>query len=159
GLNGAGGFNASYDHSAASQAAFCKYDCTVPQTGLNGLPASNGSDGLAGQRGNGCSTPAGSILGGEWLGNNGTPGTEGTFGHGAGGGGAGGCVTNSTPATCTIGHHVGDLGATGGGGGAGGCGGSGGLGAAAGGGSFGVFVVGVGAPAVRGNIIEPGFGG
>ncbi len=158
GLNGQGGSNGTYTHSDASQAAFCKYDCVVPGQGLNGLPASNGGDGNAGTRGGGCSSGAGALMAGEWRGVSGSTGTNGLAGRGGGGGGGGGCVTNSTPATCTVGRRVGDLGATGGGGGAGGCGGSAGVGGTAGGGSFGVFITGA-LPKLAGNVIEPGFGG
>jgi len=159
GLNGQGGSNGIYQHSdPMAHAAFCKYDCTVPPTGLNGLPASNGGDGTPGTRGGGCSSAAGGLAAGEWRGQPGAAGTGGLSGIGGGGGGAGGCVRNATPATCTIGRRVGDLGSTGGGGGAGGCGGSAGSGGAPGGGSFGVFVTG-GLPKIAGNVIEPGFGG
>ncbi|MBK7862216.1 MAG: hypothetical protein IPJ65_27140 [Archangiaceae bacterium] len=158
GLNGAGGNNGVYSQSAPSQAQFCKYDCIVPENGLNGLPALNGSDGTAGSRGVGCAAREGMLMGVEWRGGAGNGGSAGVAGRGGGGGGAGGCVSNSNPSTCTIGHLVGDLGATGGGGGAGGCGGIGGRGGTSGGGSFGVFISGA-RPTLFGNIIEPGFGG
>ncbi len=159
GLNGQGGSNGIYRHSdPVAHAPFCKYDCTVPATGLNGLPASNGSDGQPGTRGNGCLSNAGLVLAGEWRGGAALSGSGGRPGNGGGGGGAGGCVTNNNPATCTIGRRVGDLGATGGGGGAGGCGGAPGSGGVSGGGSFGIFIVGA-VPRVSGNVVEPGFGG
>jgi hypothetical protein len=156
--DGQGGFNAQYRHSDPSQAAFCKYDCTVPSQGLNGSAAQNGGDGFAGSKGGGCTSPLGLISVDDWVALAGNPGTDGTPGRGGGGGGAGGCVNNNNPATCTIGNRVGDLGATGGGGGAGGCPGARGLGAASGGGSFAVFILG-GAPTVKGNLIDLGFGG
>ncbi|MFT3835983.1 MAG: MopE-related protein [Myxococcaceae bacterium] len=158
GLNGHGGSNAIYQHSSPSQNALCKYDCTVPSNGLDGLPASNGGDGSPGGKGNGCAATSGSIMNGDWLALTGSQGVAGNAGIGAGGGGAGGCVQNLNPATCTIGNRVGDLGATGGGGGAGGCGGTGGKGGGGGGASFGVFILGT-PPKVFGNLVEPGFGG
>ena len=156
--NGRGGFNAFYAHSSAEQAAYCKYDCTVPADGLSGGAAQNGQDGAAGARGDGCAVPLGFITASEWLTTNGTVGTGGVPGRGGGGGGAGGCVRNDNPSTCTIGHLVGDLGATGGGGGAAGCGGGRGVGGAGGGASIGVFVVGA-LPTIRGNLLDLGFGG
>lgn len=156
--NGRGGSNGRYNQSDPSQAAFCKYDCTVPADGLNGGAAQNGSDGFAGLPGGGCFTALGHIVGDDWVTDVGTVGASGTPGRGGGGGGAGGCVQNNNPATCTIGHRVGDLGATGGGGGGAGCGGGLGLGAGGGGASFAIFVVGTN-PRIDGNLIDLGFGG
>ncbi|MDP1830178.1 MAG: MopE-related protein [Archangium sp.] len=158
GLNGAGGSNATYQHSDPSQTAFCKYDCTVPGNGLAGGAAQNGTDGTALGMGLGCAVSRGSISNGDWVTALATQGNDGAPGRGGGGGGGGGCVRNANPNTCTIGRRVGDLGGTGGGGGAGGCGGSAGLAAAGGGASFGIFVVGV-SPAIDGNLVDFGFGG
>lgn len=156
--NGRGGFNSTYQHSDPSQAAYCKYDCTVPGGGLSGGAAQGGQDGAPGGRGAGCGLPLGSLVGDEWVTVSASSGSAGTPGRGGGGGGAGGCVFNRNPASCTIGHRVGDLGATGGGGGAGGCGGGRGPGAAGGGASIAIFIVGS-PPTVRGNLLDLGFGG
>ena len=43
--NGLGGSNGVYQHSATSQNALCKYDCSVPTEGLNGGAAQNGGKG------------------------------------------------------------------------------------------------------------------
>ena len=158
GFNGTGGSNATYQHSDPSQNALCKYDCTVPQEGLAGGAAQNGSDGMALGMGLGCSVARGAISNGDWVTPVATPGGNGAPGLGGGGGGGGGCVRNANPNTCTIGRLVGDLGGTGGGGGAGGCGGGAGSAAAGGGASFGIFVVGL-SPAIDGNLIDFGFGG
>jgi hypothetical protein len=156
--NGRGGANGVYNHSDPSQFDLCKYDCTVPGTGLSGGAAQSGADGAAGLPGRACTAPLGAIAGDDWATPAGALGSQGTPGRGGGGGGAGGCVRNDNPATCTIGHRVGDLGGTGGGGGAGGCGGGRGTGAAGGGASFAIFVVGA-APGIDGNLIDLGFGG
>jgi hypothetical protein len=158
GQNGRGGNNANYAHSDPSQTALCKYDCTVPTEGLVGGPAQNGGDGQPGPSGQSCNTPLGSVIVDDWSTPIASVGNPGTPGRGGGGGGAGGCVTNSNPATCTIGRRVGDLGGTGGGGGAGGCGGAAGRSAAGGGASFSVFIVGANAN-IAGNLIDLGFGG
>jgi hypothetical protein len=158
GFNGKGGANGIYAHSDPSQAAFCKYDCTVPADGLNGGPASNGSDGTATSAGQGCTTATGGLGTDDWSAGAGTAGGDGLAGLGGGGGGAGGCVRNTNPSSCTVGHLVGDLGATGGGGGAGGCGGGRGSPAGSGGGSFAVLIIGA-APTLSGNLIDLGFGG
>jgi hypothetical protein len=163
GGNGFGGSNGTYAHQDPSQDNLCKYDCVIPNGGLNGGPASDGPDGFAQGGGSGCASPAGGISGVEWTGGGGSGGAGGTSGTGGGGGGAGGCVINVNPPGCTIGNLVGDLGSTGGGGGAGGCGGSGGTAGGGGGGSFGVFVVFSGSattpPVVQGNLIDFGAGG
>lgn len=156
--DGRGGYNASYGHSSEDQAAYCKYDCTVPARGLQGGAAQHGQDGASRGQGLGCAAPLGSIRDGQWVASAASAGVDGAPGRGGGGGGAGGCVRNNNPATCTIGRLVGDLGATGGGGGAGGCGGGRGLGGAGGGASIGVFITGA-LPTLRGNLIDLGFGG
>ncbi len=120
--NGRGGSNGVYQPSHSSHAQFCKYDCTVPGTGLAGGAASNGADGQPSGRGAGCNGPRGLIENGEWVTANPGAGTTGAHGRGGGGGGGGGCVRNNTMSSCTIGNRVGDLGGSGGGGGAGGCG-------------------------------------
>ena len=158
GGNGRGGGNGRYTQSDPTQAAFCKYDCIVPSEGLNGGAAQNGFDGMASSSGNGCAQPSGFLMADDWRTAFGSIGGDGTVGRGGGGGGAGGCVVNSTPATCSIGRHVGDLGATGGGAGAGGCGGGRGLGAGGGGASFAIFTTGP-SPSLDGNLIDLGFGG
>ncbi|MFO0593924.1 MAG: MopE-related protein [Myxococcaceae bacterium] len=158
GINGTGGSNAVYQHSDPSQAALCKYDCTVPGTGLQGGAAQNGGDGQPQGPGFGCTAPRGMIAGGDWATGIGSTGNDGSPGRGGGGGGAGGCVSNQNPSSCTVGRRVGDLGGTGGGGGAGGCGGTKGLAGAGGGASFAIFIVGA-APTVQGNLFDFGFGG
>ena len=157
--NGKGGSNAIYQHSDPSQFALCKYDCTVPQEGLNGGAATNGGDGLNAFGGPGCTSAIGALIADDWVANAGVSGaTTSTHGRGGGGGGGGGCVRNQNPASCTIGNRVGDLGATGGGGGAGGCAGTSGLGGGGGGGSFTIFIIGS-LPTIQGNLIDLGFGG
>ena len=157
--NGKGGNNGTYQHSDPSQAALCKYDCTVPTEGLNGGAAQNGGDGQNALGGPGCFSATGAIIGDDWVSQSGAGGfSSSTHGRGGGGGGGGGCVRNLVALTCSIGNRVGDLGATGGGGGAGGCAGTSGLGGGGGGGSFSIFIVGA-LPTIQGNLIDLGFGG
>ncbi|MBX5484902.1 MAG: hypothetical protein IRZ16_24030, partial [Myxococcaceae bacterium] len=167
GKNGLGAQNGNYNHPVNAPpivAALCKYDCTIPATGVNGGSAQNGTDGSPGQGGAGCQMAKGAIVGDEWVVSGGSAGSNGTAATGGGGGGAGGGVFNSNTGTgCTVGNLVGDLGGTGGGGGAGGCGGTAGDGGGSGGGSFGIFVVFTSAPTsvpvIHGNIVDPGAGG
>ena len=165
GINGLGGANARYTTEYAPQFSnLCKYDCVIAGD-LNGQDAQTGANGTNGSGGPGCASPLGSLLStGEWVAGAASGGGTGAAGKGGGGGGAGGCVPNSNPATCTVGHRVGDLGGTGGGGGAGGCGGAGGKAGGGGGGSFAVFVAfsaspGAAVPNIAGNIIYVGQGG
>jgi hypothetical protein len=158
GPNGLGGSNSTYSHSNASHASYCKYDCTVPERGVVGGAAQNGSDGHPGTPGQGCSVSIGTIADGDWRSPGGSAGTVGTPGRGGGGGGAGGCALNENPSTCTIGLRVGDLGAAGGGGGAGACGGGSGRGGGGGGASFGILAIGR-SPTIEGNFLDLGFGG
>ena len=163
GLNGKGGTNATYNNANHYQFSnLCKYDCTIAGD-VNGQDASSGGNGSTGNRGNGCASEFGSVVGGLWRPGSATAGGAGTVGVGGGGGGAGGCVPNINPNTCSVGNLLGDLGATGGGGGAGGCGGAGGRAGGSGGGSFGIFVGFTSPPGaipqIWGNIIYLGQGG
>lgn len=159
GFNGRGGFNGVYAHSAPSQSAFCKYDCTVPSEGLAGGPAQNGRDGTVGPRTGAGGRPMPTLAAGEWAPLASLAGSAGSAAAGGGGGGAGGCVRNMNPGNCTVGRLVGDLGGTGGGGGGGGCGGGGGGRGGAGGASFGLLIASGTVAGVRGNLVTLGFGG
>ncbi|MEC9073413.1 MAG: hypothetical protein VX938_13565, partial [Myxococcota bacterium] len=138
--------------------------CIVPPGNMSfqptfGFPGSAGTDG---PKGSGCTTPAGEVINGHWVGLSGDNGATGTHGSGGGGGGAGaGVFINGSGCAPDVGSH--DIGGTGGGGGSGGCSGTGGGGGSAGGGSFAVFVVASdpaqGYPTVVTNVLRSGTGG
>ncbi len=148
-----------------SDAKFCKYDCTIHNSALNGLNgASASTSGSPGVGGLGCSNGAGSIISGKWVAAAAADGTNGTDGKGAMGGSAGGTVRNSKAATCTVptlGANYGDLGGSGGGGGAGGCGGARGLRGGSAGASIAVFIASANGtyPRFTGMMIMLGSGG
>lgn len=160
GAGGAGGAG-GYDR----EAWYCNWyppegECHQASSGFE-TPSSgsNGSPGIYGNTpaGNGCSSSAGSVVGGLWVPSNGLSGGAGGHGSGGGGGGAGGGAVNGS--NCGNRTHIGG---TGGGGGSGGCGGTGGFPGLGGGGSFGLFLVWdtapASAPAIVGNTIIGGVG-
>ncbi len=123
-----------------------------------GFDGSPGTDGANAGAAAGCTSAAGSVIDGHWVGGSGPSGVGGGNGGGGGGGGAGGgarCVQ------CP--NNKDQFGGHGGGGGSGGCGGAGGGGGSAGGGAFGIFVVVAGtdnpAPAITNNLLQRGQGG
>ncbi len=133
--------------------------CYVPLAPDYGRDGSDGRDAGHGIAGAGCSSVAGSVVNGHWVGTVAATGGTGGNGGGGGGGGAGGgahCDTNAG-SSCQGGKDV--LGGHGGGGGSGGCGAGGGTGATAGGGAFDVFVVGGTAPVIVANTLQRGEGG
>ena len=160
GAAGVRGWDAQLGNGTGASAS----TCFLPNSGGNLLPefgadGSPGGDGSAATGVGGCSTAAGSVVSGHWVGGSGTSGQLGFNGGGGGGGGAGGgsvCAdTGISGAPCTTDW----LGGHGGGGGTGGCGGNGGGGGTAGGGSFAIFVTGGTAPTIGSNAITLGTGG
>ncbi|MGM0576472.1 MAG: MopE-related protein [Myxococcota bacterium] len=127
--------------------------CHLPGSSMTGAIGANGEAGTGGDAGQGCGDAAGAVGDGHWFAAPATSGDGGDHGGGGGGGGAGG------GGECGEGCSEDRLGAHGGGGGSGGCGGDGGQPGGNGGGSFGVFIVGGGAPLVADNSIFRGLGG
>ena len=151
---GAGqGGSAGWDAAFLQECALCNVPGDLPMDGSDG---SHGSDGEIGGAGQGCQSPAGSVLGGLWQPGDGTLGQPGSDGGGGGGGGAGAGVTNLL--NCTV-----QIGGTGGGGASGACAGTGGEAGGGGGASFGVFLYyslpGLGVPQVDSNFIQGSNGG
>jgi hypothetical protein len=161
GLGGGAGGVGGYDASVSNDAK-CISPVYASGTTKFGQFGKAGSDGASGASGAGCAVAAGSVAGGEWVGDPGLPGVTGTAGSGGGGGGSGGGVDIGNTVNC---QDKDTLGGSGGGGGAGGCGGTAGTGGMSGGGSFALFVVwdAVGAPAglpaVEGNLLMRNHGG
>ena len=129
----------------------------LPMVGSDGVSGNNGTTAAGGA---GCSTSAGSVTDGVWVGGAGEVGDNGGHGGGGGGGGAGNGVQTCG---CETNYGGSDVGGTGGGGGAGGCGGTGGGGGGSGGGSFSLFLtfdaVPASAPLIENNAMQRGYGG
>lgn len=148
-----------------SDAKYCKYDCTIHNSALNGINGASATvTGTVGVGGLGCTNGSGSVVSGKWVAAVAADGTNGTDGKGAMGGSAGGTVRNSKTAACTVpalGANFGDLGGSGGGGGAGGCGGAKGLRGGSGGASIAVFIASPNGtyPRFTGMVITLGSGG
>jgi len=136
---------------------FCN-ECLMPadQKSGDGADGTSGSSGVFGAAGQGCGTPSGSVVNGQWSTAGGVSGASGTHGGGGGGGGVGGGTE-----VCGCGGS--DLGGSGGGGGSGGCAGTAGGGGESGGGSFGIFLYYTqsvsSAPILLDNLITRGSGG
>ena len=130
------------------------YPCYIPAGATYGRDGRDGTRGSNGAAVAGCSGTSGGVIGGHWVGGAASAGVAGANGAGGGGGGAGG---GAKCQNCQGGKDK--LGGHGGGGGAGGCGGVPGAGTTAGGGAFGIFIVGTGAPVVTGNTVIRGGGG
>lgn len=162
GAGGASGFDGIQDDNCGS---LLECVVTLPANINVAYPmsAENGSDGVNGNNGNGgaaCVAINGTVLSGEWTGDDGTDGVAGVDGAGGGGGGAGGGV-EASGLVCTDGGS--DIGGSGGGGGSAGCSGNAGVRGDPGGGSFAVFVVftepPVSVPTIEHNVIYKGNGG
>jgi hypothetical protein len=157
GTAGARGWDAQEGNVLAQYAL----TCFVPSSGGNLLPMF-GADGNPGGAGAnavgvaGCSSAAGGVVAGHWVGGGGVTGSNASNGGGGGGGGAGG---GSQCVGCNTGSKKAMLGGHGGGAGTGGCGGTGGGAGSAGGGAFGIFVTGGTAPTITNNTIVNGGGG
>ena len=159
GLNNPAGFGlgggAGVDGGTSNSLSSCLACYLTTGASMDATNGGNGSDGTAGSAGQGCSSPVGGIVAGEWAGYAGTGGGAAGHGGGGGAGGAGGGGEDLGEFKCYD-----DLGGTGGGGGSGACGGTGGSGGSPGGGSFGIFVVDcVSAPSLVDNEIHRGNGG
>ena len=152
--DGAGGGASGAGGDAGDDGRMSGLSCALPAASMAGTGGGNGTAGADGQAGSGCPDANGIVVGGHWSGLGGSAGTAGRNGGGGGGGGAGG------GGQCASGCGGYDrLGGHGGGGGSGGCGGESGDGGGAGGSSFGVFVVGGGAPTIVRTAIVRGAGG
>jgi len=134
--------------------------CLLPVLGGNVMPmfGTDGNSGAAGGNASGvtgCTSAAGSVVAGHWVGGSAPSGLVASNGGGGGGGGAGG------GATCSSGCPGGAafLGGHGGGAGTGGCGGSGGGGGGTGGGAFAIFIAGGTPPTISNNQVVLGGGG
>lgn len=162
GAGGASGYDGIQDDNCGSL-PFCVVTLPASVNAVYSMSADNGADGLRGNDGDGgtgCSTTSGTVIAGEWAGNDGTNGLAGDHGGGGGGGGAGGGV-EANSLVCPDGGS--DIGGSGGGGGSGGCSGIAGARGNPGGGSFAVFVVfsapPVSVPTLANNVIYKGYGG
>jgi hypothetical protein len=151
GSSGAGG-GGGWDMQLASNGTIC-YIGTGSWHDY-GYDGTGGGNAMHGPAVAGCSSAAGSVVSGHWVGGSGGVGLAGGNGGGGGGGGAGG---GASCVSCP--ENEDELGGGGGGGASGGCGGGGGGASSPGGGVFAIFVIGGSAPVMTGNTIQSGQGG